>query len=583
MTRAIIIAGCLLPLAEMKTFRYNVIGDFGMGGWDSGMMFEVESANRFHDMSQEYDGQFTISTGDNIYNADVQYGLKKSFEELWAKDGVHTGGLWLLTQGNHGDHGSQVQYSKKNPKWYLPTNYFTRVMDTGLGFNIQVWGVDTHQFDAHQSGWLENSLKDSKARWKVIFTHYPYASSGRHARVAPPATVAALAKKFGVQAVFNGHDHLIQTCVEHGVAFVGSGAVSRGSMMNRAIDAQKNHFVLTVGTHTSIGTHGIFEAIVSKNVMWGVTLSRNGLVHEFNTVWDWPFKYRDLSKGDNALPSPKVVLQYLNEEADSTKPESQKADGPAASTDANSTATNSSAVEKKPDVPETPSPTNNINITKVTLNPNLTAQVAPKAPTAVGVIPEKLAKFVVSTNCRECTAGISVGREFSLWIQGIKITKDHRVFIAYSDSDCHKDGVEAAVAGGKVVIPRSPIINWTLRGKLSGPTHLFVCLSGNAGEVYYSLGQSGVLKAGFTAYPEPPESSPTPPGQKTKAVKRPQVGSFSMKTSASTGSIPKSWFYILTAIIITAVPMAWQMGKKARSRELRDNSKRHQSSIKVAT
>eukprot|EP01059_Diplonema_ambulator_P023784 TRINITY_DN39388_c0_g1_i1.p1 TRINITY_DN39388_c0_g1~~TRINITY_DN39388_c0_g1_i1.p1 ORF type:complete len:575 (+),score=188.96 TRINITY_DN39388_c0_g1_i1:41-1726(+) len=553
-----VVLSCVSTLCAAKTFSFSVLGDFGTGGYEAGMPAEVVSALGYHDMNDRHDTQFTISTGDNIYNGDVNFGLTKSFEELWAKPGAHTGGSWLLTRGNHDNIGAQIEYAKKNPKWVLPSPFFTREMDTGLNFTVQIWSVDTHAFGNDQLQWLENGLKESKARWKFLFTHYPWISSGRHRRVPPPVTVAALAKKYGVQAVYSGHDHLLQSCVHEGVAFIGSGATARGAMLDRRLDGDKTDFLWAWGLTYSIGFHGILQVMLTKNVMWGTLYSRTNMVHEFATVWDWPFKYNDLGEGNKAttFPSAKVVLNYMNEEADNTVPHP--------------------APQGETPEPATPSPTNAVDTSKVAtegdVDQRITEKIAPEV-LVKGAPPEKVATYVATTSCGTCV-GPSVNRKFSVWVQGVEFGKDHRLFLAHSSLDCNEEGQTRALPGANVVVPSSPIVPFVVRGLITEQISAFVCLSGDAGKTFYVLKQADTGLNSFTLFPEPPREGerpvPTPPPSPARQQLNTLISKLS--DSSSGGGIPSSYFYILIAIMSVGIPVAWHKGRAAARTERRHSS-----------
>eukprot|EP01064_Diplonema_japonicum_P017431 TRINITY_DN2555_c0_g4_i1.p1 TRINITY_DN2555_c0_g4~~TRINITY_DN2555_c0_g4_i1.p1 ORF type:complete len:571 (+),score=157.22 TRINITY_DN2555_c0_g4_i1:63-1775(+) len=561
--------GVILSLAvcavESKTFSFAVLGDFGTGGYEAGMFFEVISALGVHDTNERHDTQFTISTGDNIYNGDVNFGLTKSFEELWTRPGANGGGNWLLTRGNHDNIGAQIEYSKKNSRWILPSVFFTREIDTGLNFTVQVWSVDTHAFNNDQLQWLEKSLQKSTARWKFLFTHYPWISSGRHKRVAPPVTVAAIAKKYGVQAVFSGHDHLLQSCVHEGVGFIGSGATARGAMLDRRLEKDKTDFLWAWGLTYSVGFHGILQVSLTKNVMWGSLYSRTNMVHEFATVWDWPFKYNNLGEGNKAttFPSPKVVLQYLNEEADSTKPDEVDKEK-----------------EKEKEKEATPSPTNAIDTSKVATNveQRITEKVISPEVLVKGAAPEKVAVFVATTSCAECL-GPSVNKKFSLWVQGVTFGKKHRVFLAYSSSDCTEEGQNRAVAGTNVIVP-TPVAEFTTRGAIKEQTDVFVCLSGDEGKTYFVLRQADTGVNSFSLYPEPPKGEAVTPERpqatapsKEGATKQHLTRLINSLSSDNmvrhSSAIPASYFYILVAIMSVGIPIAWHKGRSAARQERR--------------
>lgn len=78
--------------------------------------------------------------------------------------------------------------------------------------------------------WLENELKDTRAQHKFIFLHRPFYTVGVKSKsdVEGEDTVTTkLFQKYGVKAVFSGHDHIYYRTKRNGVHYVisaGAGA-----------------------------------------------------------------------------------------------------------------------------------------------------------------------------------------------------------------------------------------------------------------------------------------------------------------------------------------------------------------------
>ena len=62
-----------------------------------------------------------------------------------------------------------------------------------------------------QYGWLEQTLKETDAMWRIVWFHHPPHSSGNHGgSVAQREAFAPLFEKYKVDMVFNGHDHIYE-------------------------------------------------------------------------------------------------------------------------------------------------------------------------------------------------------------------------------------------------------------------------------------------------------------------------------------------------------------------------------------
>jgi 3',5'-cyclic AMP phosphodiesterase CpdA len=66
--------------------------------------------------------------------------------------------------------------------------------------------------DPAQLKWVEESLQKSKAKWKIAYFHHPLYSNGRsHGPDLDLRTrLTPLFKKYGVDAVFSGHEHVYE-------------------------------------------------------------------------------------------------------------------------------------------------------------------------------------------------------------------------------------------------------------------------------------------------------------------------------------------------------------------------------------
>ena len=110
----------------------------------------------------------------------------------------------------------------------------------GAGANqVQFFAIDSTRFDAAQQRWLDTSLAESKARWKIAFFHHAiYSSAKTHgSRVKLRAQLEPLFVKHGVAAVFSGHDHTYErTTPQQGVQYFvcGIGGTIRSGDLDRS-------------------------------------------------------------------------------------------------------------------------------------------------------------------------------------------------------------------------------------------------------------------------------------------------------------------------------------------------------------
>jgi hypothetical protein len=80
-----------------------------------------------------------------------------------------------------------------------------------------------------QLAWLEQTLANSDATWKLVAVHHPPYSSGAHgSNEEVRKAFVPLFERYGVQVVFSGHEHDFQRSNPiNGIVYIVSGASSR--------------------------------------------------------------------------------------------------------------------------------------------------------------------------------------------------------------------------------------------------------------------------------------------------------------------------------------------------------------------
>lgn len=105
--------------------------------------------------------------------------------------------------------------------------------------------------------WCQRDLAESKARWKIVYSHLPSYDSGPHGNTWGRADFLPLYRKHGVDVVFNGHSHGYQRTRpmftpgendKHPITFmvIGGGAPSYRLALEPALAAgvAEPHFLL---------------------------------------------------------------------------------------------------------------------------------------------------------------------------------------------------------------------------------------------------------------------------------------------------------------------------------------------------
>ncbi len=122
--------------------------------------------------------------------------------------------------GNHELGGGSCGYQAYTDVYNLPANSAAGDEEEYYSFD---WGsahfvaLDTNQSysaGSIQYDWLVNDLQTSTRPWQFVFFHHPAYSSGRHGSTSGvQAQLVPVFETYGVDIVFNGHDHMYErTC-----------------------------------------------------------------------------------------------------------------------------------------------------------------------------------------------------------------------------------------------------------------------------------------------------------------------------------------------------------------------------------
>ena len=201
--------------------NFAVMGDTG-----SGDEAQLAVARQMVRQRAKTPFDFVIMLGDNIYEKGEEKYIKPRFEEPY-KDLLAAGVLFYASLGNHDIiKGLEFQTNYKNFNMGGRRYYnFSKGAD-GESL-IEFFALDSNEMDETQLRWLEESLKASKARWKIAFCHHSIYSSARMHRAYTKLRVMLepLYVKYGVNAVFSGHSHCYERVKpQKGVQYFTAGS-----------------------------------------------------------------------------------------------------------------------------------------------------------------------------------------------------------------------------------------------------------------------------------------------------------------------------------------------------------------------
>ncbi len=236
--------------------RFLVIGDMGTGRED-----QATVATAMVRRAKANGLDFWLSTGDNFYPSGVEAvddpQWKTKFEEVYADPSLQV--PIYATLGNHDHRGNvqaQVDYAKRNKNWKMAGLYYTFTRTLTDGTTVQFFAINTQPLhtslggDEKQIAWLDEKLRKSQARWKIVFGHHTL--YGHNPRRGHDKTLIANLEPLFVShkadIYFAGHDHTLEMIKPvKGVHYVISGAGAGPDWAYPVTWTDESHYVATLG------------------------------------------------------------------------------------------------------------------------------------------------------------------------------------------------------------------------------------------------------------------------------------------------------------------------------------------------
>ncbi len=243
------------PRPSAGSLNFLVISDWGGRGGTT----QVAVANQMGRTAEAQKSSFVVTCGDNYHGSGIASAdsprWRTEFEDIYTAPSLMI--PWYPSLGNHDNRGkveAEIAYSKISSRWKLPARFYAhteKIDDRNAALFVH---LDTSPFVAAyhkkdsayrvqdqdpkvQLRWLESTLSQSPARWKIVAGHHPiYSSALGHGDTKELiADVLPVLQKHGVQIFFCGHDHVLQHLV-HGELnlFVCGGGSSHRTVKPRA-------------------------------------------------------------------------------------------------------------------------------------------------------------------------------------------------------------------------------------------------------------------------------------------------------------------------------------------------------------
>ena len=274
------------PPAVDESLKFAIIGDSGTGGSSQYRVAERLIASR-----SSFPYEFVLMMGDNLYGSEGPSAYEKKFERPY-KLLLDSGMKFYASLGNH---------DEPNQRFYKPFNMNgERYYSFKPKGNIRIFALDSNYVDKAQLDWFEKELKASGSDWKIVFFHHPvYSSGGRHGSDEMlRAQLEPLFLKYGVDAVFQGHEHFYERIkpqkgiyyfISGGAAKLREGNIQKSELTAKAFDTGY-HFMLIELTKDKLN----FQAISDQG-----KVIDSGSLPRFNDEQKKAFA------AEAALPTPK--------------------------------------------------------------------------------------------------------------------------------------------------------------------------------------------------------------------------------------------------------------------------------------
>ncbi|HWT03118.1 MAG TPA: metallophosphoesterase [Pyrinomonadaceae bacterium] len=231
-----------MPLKD-GSVRFMVVGDVGTGTKKQQQLADVMVRYR-----QSFPFEFALLTGDNMYGGERAADFKRKFENVYRKlldDQVK----FYASLGNH---------DESNQRFYVHFNMNGEEYYRFKKGDVAFYALNSNYMDRRQLKWLEDELAKDASGWKIFFLHHPPYSSGKAhgSDKALRKVLEPLILKYGVNAVFAGHDHFYERIKpQQGVYYFVSGAggklragnVKKGSpLTEKAFDRDMSFMLLEI-------------------------------------------------------------------------------------------------------------------------------------------------------------------------------------------------------------------------------------------------------------------------------------------------------------------------------------------------
>jgi len=257
------------------SLRFAVIGDTGRGD-----RHQYMTAAKMIEWRQWFEYEFVLMLGDNIYGDSAsQEAYAQRFERPY-KPLIDAGVPFYAAIGNH-DPPGQEHYPlfNMNGRRYYAFEKEEGSLRPIFSRDVLFVAIDTVNLTREQLRWVDRTLADSDAEWKIAFYHHPLYTSGRYQFNASRfrSLLEPIFIRRGLDVGLNGHEHFYERITpQNGIQYFTSGAggalrlndVRRSSWTAAAFDTD-THFMLME---------------IAGDTLYYLAISRKGEIIDWGTV-----------------------------------------------------------------------------------------------------------------------------------------------------------------------------------------------------------------------------------------------------------------------------------------------------------
>lgn len=209
------------PPPAREPVRFLAWGDSGMGNDAQRAMADAAARVCARDGCD-----LVLQLGDNVYPDGVNGTDDPQWQEKFERPFANLTMPFYAVLGNHdvrGRGGAQAQLAYASERWRMPARNYSVEEGPAIFYGLDLTGAGerdaTLPSDWRAMDALNETLDATDARWRIVFSHFPYASPGSHGDAGrydgEPGRGAAL-RALVQEAVcpradlyLSGHDHLL--------------------------------------------------------------------------------------------------------------------------------------------------------------------------------------------------------------------------------------------------------------------------------------------------------------------------------------------------------------------------------------